>query len=120
VGSFISRPKITPFTELGAARHLPSPVQQPIHSFFDYATYFTIRLDQPTLILSLSFNEIERFDNWGSSGAVLADGILIGDFFGFGRLPYNDRQVDTTNRFHEIVINKTVSELVLRVHDITT
>ena len=53
------------------------------------------------------------------NGTVLADGVQIGDFFGFGRLPYNDRQADSTPRNHEFAIDNTVSQIVLRVHDIT-
>lgn len=61
---------------------------------------------------------MELFDNHGSKGHVLIDGILLERSF-FSRTPSNDRQPDTNFRERIFKINRMISTIQLRVYDIT-
>jgi hypothetical protein len=120
VGTFLSAPGIKTFANIEGNKAFGfGRSTNTFNSFYNFVTTLTITLPSPTFVSSISFREMEVFDNWGSSGAVYADGLLISPFFGFGHLPYNDRIADTAPRFHEFAINASVSRLALQVHDIT-
>lgn len=88
--------------------------------FFDFVNTLHITLMQPTFIATISFDEKEKFDNWGSDGSIFTDGTPLGNGFrDFGRLPYNDRQADTTFRSHVFDVNRIATAIDLRVADIT-
>lgn len=64
---------------------------------------------------------MELFDNWGSQGFLIIDGVRFTDSpADFGRFPLNDRQADTTFRARTFTINRTVTIIQLRVEDITS
>src|SRR5438046_2811759 len=76
-----------------------------VNCFLNFLTTLHINFDQPTLITTISFDEKEQFDNWGSEGRVFIDGTPLGTGegglgFDFGRVPVNDRHADTTFRSH--------------------
>jgi len=89
------------------------------NSFGNFATILTISFPQPTLVGTLSFREMEIFENWGSGGYISIDGALVNANTSFGRLPYNDRVPDSTFRTVNIPLNRSVSQIVLTVNDIT-
>jgi hypothetical protein len=64
---------------------------------------------------------MELYDNWGSAGEVLVDGEHLPTYDGidFSREPYNDHIADTEFRSQEFTVEQTVSEIVLKVRDIT-
>jgi hypothetical protein len=79
--------------------------------FFNYGNILHIAFPQPLAITTISFDEEELFDNWGSDGAILIDGVPIGTGFrDFGRLPYNDRHADTTVRSHVVDVNACTTD----------
>src|ERR1051325_5278782 len=88
--------------------------------FFSFVNTLHISLLQPTFVATIAFDEKEKFDNWGSDGAILINGSPLGTGFrDFGRLPYNDRQPDTNYRSQLFNINQVVSTIDIRVEDIT-
>jgi hypothetical protein len=116
-GTFVSAPGIKPFTGLGgqyAFGYGRSPNRY--NSFLNYVTDLIVEFPQPTPVTSISFDEMEVFDNWGSGGSLIVDGVLLGSF---GRFPYNDRHADTSSRFHQFEVDKSVSTIVFHVEDIT-
>lgn len=120
VGSFLSSPGIKTFAAIEGSKAFGfGRSTNRFNSFGNFVTSFTITFDEPTLVSSLSFREMEVFDNWGSNGYVLGDGLLIGSSSSFGRLPYNDRIADSSFRIVDLPVNQTVTTLVLRVEDIT-
>jgi len=83
-------------------------------------TTLTINLGVPTFISTISLNEMELFDNWGSNGVVYLDNVpLFAGNNDFGRLPYNDRQADSAFRSHAFQANQTATTIQLQVYDIT-
>ena len=120
VGTFISPPGIKSFSSIegnkafgfGRSTNL-------VNSFNNYVTWLTITLDVPTYVSSISFGEMEAFDNWGSGGAVYADGAAVSPSLTLGRLPYNDRRADTVPSFYEFAVDRRVSQLTFKVDDIT-
>ncbi len=122
VGTFSAAPGIKSVTEFGSRKAFGFGRSTCGASCFgSYATTLKIVLPAPVFISAISFKEMERFDNWGSAGQVLADGVVIsGGGWDFGRLPYNDFHADTSYRYHEFPVNKTASTVTLHVWDITT
>lgn len=117
-GSFSSAPGIKSFTGLeGQYAFGFGRSTNRYNSFDNYVTKLVITFDQPTPVTTISFITMEVFDNWGSGGSVWADGELY--IWDFGRQPYNDRQVDTTFRSFTVDIDRFVTQLTLRVSDIT-
>jgi len=94
-------------------------------SCFDgYVTNFKITFPESIYVTTISFNEMELYDNWGSKGKIFADGnpISWGDYNqneDFGRQPTNDRQPDMTYRTHTISVGEYVTTIELKVADIT-
>ncbi len=116
-GSFISAPGLKAFTGLDgqyAFGYGRSPNRY--NSWGNYTTDLIITFSQPTLVTSISFEEMEVFGNWGSGGAVIVDGVVREEF---GRTPYNDGSADTSSRFHELEVGNSVSTIVFHVEDIT-
>ena len=70
------------------------------------------------VITKVKFWEIERYDNWGSQGWLIANGVKINDTT-FGRLPSNDRVADSSFREKEFDINVVSTSLTFRCWDIT-
>ena len=70
------------------------------------------------VITKVEFWEIERYDNWGSQGWIIANGSRIADTT-FARLPSNDRTADTDFRKREFSLNVVSSSLTFRCWDIT-
>lgn len=117
-GSFSSSPGIKSFTSLeGQYAFGYGRSTNRYNSYSNYVTDLVVTFDQPTPVTTLSFITMETFDNWGSGGSVWADGELY--IWDFGRQPYNDRQVDTTFRSFTVDIDRFVTQLTLRVSDIT-
>jgi hypothetical protein len=121
VGTFGSASGIKSFTGFGSDKAFGYGRSTcRVNCFDGSVTNFTITFAQPTFVSSVSFKEMELFSNWGSGGNVLADGVLVSpDRISFGRLPYNDFQADTTFRVYSLQIDRTVTQLVLQVWDIT-
>ena len=110
VGTFISSPGIKDFTGLeGQYAFGFGRSTNRYNSFWNYVTYLSITFDQPSYVTSFSFVEMEMFDNWGSAGNVLIDGVQLEvngidsgtlsvddsvqlgiNRIDFGRLPHND------------------------------
>ena len=88
--------------------------------FGNYASTLAIDFGNPTFVSTLSFREMELFENWGSDGGVYIDGAaLISGSLDFGRLPYNDRIADSTFREKTFTIDRAVTRIQLYVGDIT-
>ena len=121
VGSFSSAPGIQDVTVFGSTQAFGFGRSTcPFNCFFNFVTTFEITLSEPQFISTLSFKEIELFENFGSDGSIFIDGIPITDGFrDFGRLPFNDRQPDTTFRERIFSINQNATTITLRVADIT-
>ncbi|MCB0263931.1 MAG: T9SS type A sorting domain-containing protein [Calditrichaeota bacterium] len=120
VGSFNSSSGIKDVTSFGSAKAFGFGLSTCPSSCFDnYVTKFIITFPSPTVVNAISFKEMELYDNWGSIGEVYVDGTLLPNST-FGREPINDWQPDTNFREREFYINSTVSQIELRVRDITS
>jgi hypothetical protein len=120
VGTFSSLPGVKALTAFGSEGAFGfGRSTNRYSSFMGYVTRLIITFDQPTAVTTVSFKEMELFDNWGSGGDILADGSRVGGSPSFGRFPYNDRHADSVFRVREFSIDQTVTQVVLRVHDIT-
>ncbi len=91
----------------------------PASCFFNHTSSLFITFSTPTYVDTLSFKYAELFDNWGSNGAIYLDGAPLSGGSHFARLPSNDKTPDTTFNQGAFVIDSTVSEIELRVVDIT-
>ena len=90
----------------------------------NYTSTLVVTFPQPVYVTSLSFKEIELFNNVGSGGVVLVDGapLIVGGkpyYHTFGRLPYNDGVADTTYRAQAFAINRVVNRIELQSWDVT-
>lgn len=83
-----------------------------------YVNDLTFTFPRKCVITKVKFWEIERYDNWGSQGWLIANGVKIDDTT-FGRLPSNDRIADSSFREKEFDINVVTSNLTFRCWDIT-
>lgn len=121
VGPFSSAPGIKNIASLGSTKAFGFGVSTcPANCFNAHVTTMTIDLGSPTFVTTLSFKEMELFNNWGSGGGVLVDGVQLADGTNdFGRPPYNDLVADTTFRVRNFDLNRTASTIQLRVWDIT-
>lgn len=121
VGTFNSAPGIKSISNFGSTKAFGFGVSPcPASCFNSYVTTMTIALGSPTFVTAFSFKEMELFNNWGSGGGVLIDGVQLTDgTTDFGKLPYNNLVADSNYRIHSFDLNRTVSTLQLRVWDIT-
>ena len=122
VGSIFYPPGIKPANNFGSTKAFGFGRSVCGANCFDsYATTLKIVLPAPTYVSAISFKEMELFGNWGSGGQVFLDGVVVsGGGVDFGRLPSNDLQADTSYRVHEFLVNRTGSNITLRVSDITS
>lgn len=120
-GSFHVTPSIQPATVFGSTLGFGFGLSTcRANCFGAYQSTLTIDLGGPTFVDSISFREIEAFNNWGSGGQVLIDGVpLTPGAFDFGRMPYNDAVADRNYRTHSFTIGREVSTIAFRVTDIT-
>lgn len=86
--------------------------------FDNYVSTLKITLGEPTFVSTISFKYMELFENWGSGGRIVIDGVTLAGGT-FGRLPYNDRQPDSVPTLGMWTVNKVVTVIDLRVGDIT-
>ncbi|MDN5204520.1 gliding motility-associated C-terminal domain-containing protein [Fulvivirgaceae bacterium BMA10] len=91
----------------------------PANCFDNFITKLKVRFQKPTYITSLIFKEMELGGNWGSKGHLFIDGSQYSNSMDFGRSPSNDRQPDDDFRIQHFNICDTVTEIELRVRDIT-
>lgn len=121
VGGFNSQPGIKNLSNFGSTKAFGFGLSScSVNCFSNYLTLFTIDFGSPTFVSTLSFNEMELYDNWGSNGEVYLDGVALSPAHSdFGRLPYNDRRADATFRQHNFAIGTPVTRLELIVYDIT-
>jgi len=121
IGAFNSPSGIKGRTEFGSEKAFGFGLSNCGANCFDnYITKMKITLPEPTYVSSISFKEMELFDNWGSDGALFIDGVPFTDGFrNFGRLPYNDRISDTSFRSQEFHIDTTATLIEIWVRDIT-
>lgn len=119
VGSFGSTPGVKNQAGFGSTRAFGFGRSTCAASCFDsFASTLTIRLTNPTYVSGIAFSEMELSGNWGSGGQVIADGVVVPNS-SFGREPYNDFTADTSFRQRQFPIGRVVTNLVLRVADIT-
>ena len=83
-----------------------------------YVNDLTFTFSKKCVITKVEFWEIERYDNWGSQGWLIANGNRINDTT-FGRLPSNDRIADSSFRKREFSLDIVSSGLTFRCWDIT-
>jgi hypothetical protein len=121
VGAFGTPAGIQNVTDFGSSKAFGFGLSTcPASCFFNFVNTLHITLSQATFVTTISFDEKEKFNNWGSDGSVFINGNPLGNGFrDFGRLPYNDLQGDTAFRSHVFDINQLVSTIDLRVADIT-
>ena len=121
VGTFNSGPGIKSLTSFGSTRGFGFGLSGCSASCFSsFATTLTINFGVPTFIGSISFKEMELFDNWGSNGAIYLDNVPLFTGSGdFGRLPYNDRQPDSSFRTRDYQVGRIATTIQLQVYDIT-
>lgn len=121
IGSFNSAPGIVDVTAFGSTRAFAFGVSScAFNCFGNFATTLSIDLLAPSFVSTISFKELERYDNWGSDGVIFVDGVpLFSGINDFGRLPYNDRQQDVSYRDRTFAVNREVRRIDLLVGDIT-
>lgn len=127
VGTFNAAPGIQSFSGIEGNKAFGFGLSNNRNNSYDsFATTLTITFSVPTFVSTVSFSEMEVFDNWGSYGLVYIDGVQVDlptiDVFGrgsFGRAPWNDRTADTAPRFHELAVHANLSKIQFRVSDIT-
>ena len=83
-----------------------------------YVNDLTFTFSKKFVITKVEFWEIERYDNWGSQGWLIANGTKLSDTT-FGRLPSNDRKADSDFRKREFTLNVISSGITFRCWDIT-
>lgn len=120
-GGFIVSPGIQDMTGFGSNKAFGFGLSNCRFSCFsDHVTSLSLTFAAPVFVGDLSFREMERFGNWGSDGNIVVDGVfLTGTGQDFGHLPYNEGGPDTTFRTHVFSLNKSVTQITLRVGDIT-
>ena len=121
VGTFNAAPGIYNVTNFGSSKAFGFGLSSCSASCFsNFTSTLTIDLGSPRFISTIAFKEMELFDNWGSNGAIVVDGVALFTGSGdFGRLPYNDRQPDSTFRARTYDVDKIVTKIQLNVYDIT-
>ena len=121
VGTFSNPPGIAATTDFGSTRAFSFGRSTCSASCFgSFVTTLTINLGAPTFVGAISFKEMEAFDNWGSNGSILLDGLPTLVSTHFGRVPDNDRNADTTFRSHYFQLDSVATTIQFRVVDITT
>jgi len=119
VGTFRNAPGIEPVTQLGSAHAFGFGRSNCGASCFQFhSTALHIVFPEPVYVSSISFKEMELYENWGSGGNVAVDGVALENSY-LGRQPYNDRQPDSAPRQHDLPVGKPVKEIVIYVGDIT-
>lgn len=128
-GGFNVAPGIQDITTFGSTKAFGFGLSTcPLNCFFNHVSSLTITLPGPTFVSEISFGEMELFENWGSGGGIFIDGQPLttetappnfSSHRDFGRFPYNDRIADTTFRTRVFPVNQTVTQITLRVADIT-
>jgi|GEM_PF-2408746 len=88
------------------------------NSYNDYTASLILDLGSPYVIEYIMFREAELDTNWGNQGLVLIDNHEV-PYSAFGRLPSNDRQIDTSPRMHYIPVNQIGQKITLKAWDIT-
>jgi len=83
-----------------------------------YVNDLTFTFSKKCVITKVEFWEIERYENWGSQGWLIANGNKINDTT-FGRLPSNDRIADSSFRKREFSLDIVSSGITFRCWDIT-
>jgi hypothetical protein len=120
VGSFSTNPGIKNVANFGSTKAFGFGRSTcGADCFNSHVTSLKISLPSPTYISTLSFKEMERYDNWGSGGKIYIDGHaltppddpLVASGQDFGRKPVNDRQADTTYRTKSFDIDRTAYEV---------
>ena len=120
VGTFSSAPGIKAFVSIEGSKAFGfGRSTNRFNSFGNYVTNLNVNFATPTHVSTVSFDEMEVFANWGSGGDVYADSVLLAPSTSFGHLPYNAGGADTTYRSHTYTVNASVSQITIRVHDIT-
>ena len=120
VGTFVKAPGIKAFSLIEGTRAFGfGRSTNRFNSFQNYETNFIIDLGSPTFVQSVTFDEMEVLDNWGSRGEIFLDGIQVLPTPAFGRSPYNDRQPDTSFRTRTFAVGKSVQRITIQVWDIT-
>lgn len=118
-GSYEMAPDVRDLESFGIRRGFGFGYSTCSSSCFDNnATILRVTFPQPTWVSGIAFKELELGSNWGSKGHILANGVEVPDST-FGRSPSNDLKADTQLRSHTNAINLVVTNLDLRVWDIT-
>jgi len=119
VGGFVSGPGIKATDQLSGSSAFGFGLSNCAASCFDnHVTNLRVTFPEPTFVSCVGFKEIELFDNWGSRGGVYVDGDPLANS-NFGREPYNDRTADVLYRNVTLAVGSEVTELRVRVRDIT-
>jgi hypothetical protein len=120
VGSFYDSPGIKPLSAMegnyafGAGRSTNRS-----SSFDNYVTFLTIQFSQPVYIQTISWKEMELYDDWGSGGSVLLDNGSTLYYGILGKQPFNSRIPDSTFRNQILEVDKTANQVVFKFSDIT-
>lgn len=121
VGAFNSSPGVVSTGIFGSTKAFGFGLSTcPFNCYSDHVTTLRITLPVATFVSTISYDEMELYDNWGSDGQIVADGVAITDIFGvLGNTPFNNRIADTTYRHHDIPVDALVTTIELQVRDIT-
>jgi len=120
VGSFNSPPGIKATTLFGSSYAFGFGRSTCGASCFGgFTSRLSIPLSGPNFIRAIQFNEAELYDNWGSHGYILLDGVQIPNFE-FSRSPSNNRRGDTAYRTRYLEVNRTVTNVAFYTYDITS
>ncbi len=120
VGTFNSAPGIKNIANFGSQKAFGFGRSTQGSSAFDnYVTKLIIDFGNPTFVGQINFKEMELYGNWGSSGNIFVDGVLVPDTY-IGRTPSNDGNSDSSYRQHSFIINQEVTELMIKIRDITS
>jgi len=115
-GSFEDDPNIKAITEFGSSYAFGFGRSTCAYNCFDaYRSSLIITFSEPTYIENISFKNMELYEDWGSDGSIFIDGVLFEVF----RAKTNTHNADTEYRTYSGSIKKTVSEIEVRVNDIT-
>ena len=77
VGTFNSLPGIKNVTVFGSAKAYGFGRSTcGVNCFLNYTSTLTITLPSKPFVTTISFKEMELYDNWGSLGELFADGVL--------------------------------------------
>ena len=89
------------------------------NAWTSYMNTLIARFDREYVITRIEFDEMERYDNWGSQGTLQANGMTI-ENTGFAKLPSNNHVADTEFRHRSFDVSVVATNLSFHCEDITS